>query len=118
MAVPRGLTPFKKGEERAKEAGRKGGLRSQEIKREQASMRETLKLLLEVEDSKGMTFRETSTLGLIKGAVDGKAENYKIILALLGELEEKANETPNVNINIIDNSDLEKVLYEQNRKED
>ena len=53
-----------------------------------------------------------TTLGLIKGAVDGKAENYKTIVQLLGELQEHVNETPSLNINIVDNSNLEKVLYE------
>ena len=75
-------------------------------------MKRTLEMLLEEKNSKGKTYKELTTLGLIKGAIDGKAENYKTIVQLLGELEEKI-ETPSLNINIVDNSDLEKVLYEE-----
>jgi hypothetical protein len=93
-----------------------GGKRSGEVRREKATMKKTLEMLLNEKNSKGKTYRELSTLGLIKGAIDGKAENYKTMLALLGELEEQQSETPQVNINIIDNSNLEKVLYENNNQ--
>ena len=68
--------------------------------------------LLDTKNNKGITYRELTTLGLIKGATEGKAENYKTILALLGELEEQQQETPSVQINIVDNNNLEKVLYD------
>ena len=49
----------------------------------------------------------------MQGAIEGKAENYKTIVQLLGELQEQENnETPVVNINIVDNSNLESALYE------
>ena len=70
-------------------------------------------MLLNEKNSNGKTYRELTTLGLIKGAVDGKAENYKTIVQLLGELQEQANETPSLNITITDNSNLEKALYEE-----
>ena len=89
-----------------------GGKRSGEVRREKATMRKTLEMLLEEKNNKGKTYKELTTLGLIKGAIDGKAENYKTIVQLLGELEEKI-ETPSLNINIVDNSDLEKALYEE-----
>jgi ribosomal protein S12 methylthiotransferase len=38
--------------------------------------------------------------------------NDSIDYDLLGELEEQQNETPQININIVDNSNLEKTLYE------
>ena len=98
------------------EEAQKGGKRSGEVRREKATMKKTLEMLLNEKNSKGKTYRELSTLGLIKGAIDGKAENYKTMLALLGELEEKQAETPSVNINIVDNSNLEKVLYENNNQ--
>jgi hypothetical protein len=45
--------------------------------------------------------------------MEGKADNYKTMLALLGELQESViSETPSVQINIVDNSELEKTLYE------
>ena len=117
MAMHENLTPFKEGEERTKISGHNGGVRSGEVRREKATMRKTLQLLLETPNKKGTTYRELTTLGLIKGAVDGKAENYKLILTLLGELEDKNPETPIVNINVVDNSNLEKALYEANREE-
>lgn len=95
-----------------------GGKRSGEVRREKATMKKTLELLLdEIAKVDGneekLTYKQMSTLGLIKGAMEGKAENYKTMLALLGELEEQQNETPSVNINIVDNSNLEKTLYEE-----
>ena len=108
-------TQFQSGEDAAIK-GHNGGIRSGEVRREKATMKKTLEMLLNEKNNKGITYRELTTLGLIKGATEGKAENYKVILALLGELEEIKTETPNVNINIVDNSNLEKVLYEDNNK--
>ena len=99
--------------EKAKINGRKGGIASGEAKRRKATMKKTLEMLLEEKNNKGVTYRELSTLGLIRGAVNGKAENYKAIVQLLGELEENNNTTPDITINIVDNSELEKALYEE-----
>ena len=109
------LIPFtsEQNREEAKINGRKGGIRSGEVRREKATMKKTLEMLLNEKNNKGKTYRELTTLGLIKGAVDGKAENYKTIVQLLGELQEQANEAPSLNINIVDNSNLEKALYEE-----
>ena len=96
-----------------RELGQKGGIASGEARREKATMKKTLEMLLNEKNNKGKTYRELTTLGLIKGAVDGKAENYKTIVQLLGELQEQTNETPSLNINIVDNSNLEKALYEE-----
>lgn len=90
-----------------------GGKRSGEVRKEKATMKKALEMLLDEKNGKGKTYRELATLGLIKGAIDGKADNYKTIVALLGELEEH-NETPTVNINIVDNSKLEGAMYEDN----
>ena len=93
---------------------RKGGIRSGEVRKEKATMKKTLEMLLDEKSSKGKTYRELATLGLLKGAIQGKADNYKTILTLLGEIaNEEANETPSVQINIVDNSNLEKTLYEE-----
>ena len=95
------------------EEARKGGIRSGEVRKEKATMKKTLEMLLN-EKNKGTnkTYRELSTLGLIKGAVDGKAENYKIILQLLGELEQENVITPKLEIQVVDNENLEEVMYE------
>lgn len=99
--------------EEQREIARMGGIASGKARQEKATMKKTLEMLLNEKNNKGKTYRELTTLGLIKGAVDGKAENYKTIVQLLGELQEQANETPSLNINIIDNSNLEKALYEE-----
>lgn len=91
---------------------RKGGLNSGESRKEKATMRKTLEMLLDEKNNKGKTYRELTTLGLIKGAIDGKADNYKTIVQLLGELQETQQTTPNIEIKVIDNSELEKVMYE------
>ena len=111
MANEQNLRPseYKLSQEEAK----RGGIRSGEVRREKATMKKTLEMLLNEKNNKGKTYRELTTLGLIKGAVDGKAENYKTIVQLLGELQEQTNETPSLNINIVDNSNLEKTLYEE-----
>ena len=96
---------------------RKGGINSGEARKEKATMKKTLEMLLNEKNNKGKTYRELATLGLIKGAIDGKADNYKTIVALLGELQEQENQTPNIEIKIIDNSELEKVMYENNNDE-
>lgn len=103
-------------EENASEMGRKGGIASGEARREKATMKKALEMLLEAKNSDGKTYRDLTTLGLIKGAIEGKAENYKTIVQVLGELEE-TKETPNVEIRIIDNTNLEKIMYEEKENE-
>jgi ACT domain-containing protein len=89
-----------------------GGIASGKARQEKATMRKTLEMLLNEKNNKGKTYRELSTLGLIKGAVDGKAENYKIMLQLLGELvETQPNNTPELKIEIVNNEELEKEMY-------
>lgn len=90
-----------------------GGRKSGEVRKEKATMKKTLEMLLDEKSSKGKTYRELATLGLLKGAVQGKAENYKTILTLLGEIANEEAATPSVNINIVNNEDLEKTLYEE-----
>lgn len=78
----------KRTKNKQREIARQGGVASGKARREKATMKATLEMLLDEKSSKGKTYRELSTLGLIKGAVQGKAENYKVILQLLGELKE------------------------------
>lgn len=109
-------TQFKSGQQ-AVENGRKGGIRSGEVRRERAMMKQELEAMLKQTADDNTTYKNKVTLGLLANAIDktkgGSPEAYKTILAVLGELkEEQANETPSLNINIVDNSNLEKVLYE------
>lgn len=97
----------------------KGGIASGEARRKKAELKKTLEMLLEETNDKGRSYKELSTLGLIKGAIDGKAENYKVMLLMLGELEEQQElGTPIVNINVVDNTKLESALYEDETNED
>ena len=101
-----------------RELGQKGGIRSVEVRREKATMKKTLEMMLNTTNEDGETYQYEVTLGLIANAIDktkgGSPEAYKTILAVLGELkEEKEQETPSLNINIVDNSNLEKTLYEE-----
>lgn len=100
----------------SQEEAKKGGINSGIARREKATMKKTLEMLVDEiakvdgNDDK-LTYKQLATLGLIKGAMDGKADNYKTMLEVLGELVEN-NNTPEININIVDNSKLEKVMYE------
>lgn len=122
MANEQNLIPFTSDQDReeAKKNGRKGGIASGKVRREKATMRETLKEMLEeVADiegnTKGLTYRQLATLGLIKGSILGNSANYKTIMETIGELEGENQSTPTVKIEISDNSKLEGVLYEANR---
>ena len=102
-----------------KRIAKMGNIAGLEARRKRKLMRDVLEDKLDIIDAEGLTNQERVTLGLIKGAIDGRAENYKTILEVLGELgENNSNQTPSVSINIIDNSALEQALYDENRKED
>lgn len=114
-------TQFKSGQQ-AVENGRKGGIRSGEVRRERAMMKQELEAMLKQTTDDNTTYKNKVTLGLLANAIDktkgGSPEAYKTILAVLGELkEEQTNETPSLNINIVDNSNLEKVLYSEENNE-
>lgn len=103
------------------EEAKKGGIASGEARRKKATMRETLKKMLEdipidEENKDKLTNGELATLGLIKGARCGNSTNYRTILETIGELVEGTSlSTPTVKIEISDNSSLEKTLYETNQ---
>lgn len=113
------LIPFnQRTEEEKRRIATMGGKASGEARREKATMKKTLEMLLDtrpnIEANKdGKTFRELATSGLILGACEGKAENYKVMLQLLGELQEQENTTtPKLEISIVNNEGLEKVMYD------
>lgn len=114
-------TQFKSGQQ-AVENGRKGGIRSGEVRRERAMMKQELEAMLKQTTDDNTTYKNKVTLGLLANAIDktkgGSPEAYKTILAVLGELkEEQVNETPSLNIQIVDNSNLEKALYSEENNE-
>lgn len=96
----------------------KGGVNSGIARREKATMKETLRQMLEeVADIEGndnkLTYRQLATLGLIKGSIQGKADNYKTILEAIGELTNEVKITPEINIKVVDNEELEKAMYDK-----
>jgi DNA-binding SARP family transcriptional activator len=72
--------------EEAKSMGKNGGIASGKARREKATMRKTLEMLLEMENKDGKTYKELATLGLLKGAIKGNSQNYRVILETLGEI--------------------------------
>lgn len=110
-----------------------GGIASGKARREKASFKKAVKWLLEESniritqgdiyekykeqgiDISMLTPSQLATIGLWAGAVIGKNENYKTLMEVNEEKIENA-ETPEININIIDNSSLEKELYEEDKE--
>lgn len=101
--------------EERKRIAKMGNIAGLETRRNKKKMREALEEILQMKREGGeLTYQEEAILGLIEGATEGKAENFKVILETLGELKaEESKATPDVQINIIDNSNLEKTLYEE-----
>ena len=111
---------------------RKGGLNSAESRRRKKSLREKAKLLMSLSIQDQEELLKAKELGLETNDVDIemmnlihmlniiKKENFNSVGAFnsLKELtdgELNNNETPPVTINIVDNSNLEKTLYEENK---
>jgi hypothetical protein len=111
-------TQFKSGEE-AVENGRKGGVASGEARRQKATMKKVLQDMLEqiplTEDNKEkLTYKELATLGVIKGAINGNATNYKTILEAIGELAvQSETKEPVININMINNDNLQEDFFKE-----
>lgn len=78
-----------------------GGIRSGEVRKEKAIMKATLEMLLEERSKSGKTYKELATLGLIKGAIKGNAQNYRTILETLGELDQEINKESTNKITIV-----------------
>lgn len=87
MANEQNLINFRERTPRERtELAKKGQIASTKAKREKATMRKTLELLLEMENKDGKTYKELATLGLLKGAMKGNSNNYRVILETLGEI--------------------------------
>lgn len=135
MANEENLKPFTSNQDReeAKKNGIKGGIASGEVRRKKKQFLDAVKWLAnsDIKITKGTTFdiyknnnidiskldpTQLATLGLWMGAVQGRAENYKTLVEANGELvtsEEKI--APTLQIELVDNSNLEKTLYEENK---
>ena len=116
----------------------KGGIASGKVRREKATMKKSLELLLNSKinidkiddmtindlksklkmlgaDTSKMKVEDLVNAGLILGAVFGNANNYKTIIETKGEMLEEKNSTPTLTLEVVDNSSLNKVLYEENK---
>lgn len=135
MANEQNLKPIQS-KNQARKLGKNGGIRSGEVRREKATFKNAIKWLVEsdIKIDKGNLYEsfkqsgidisklnttQLATLGLWSGAVQGNATNYKTLMEANEEIQTDT-ETPNININIIDNEHLEKVMYsnEDNNTED
>ena len=116
MAKEDNLIPFTEmSPSRHSELSKKGQKASVEARKKKKSMKETLEMLLEMETKSGRTNREEITIGLINGAKKGNSNNYRTILETLGEITQEQYVAPVIEVAVVDNSNLEKVMYETNR---
>lgn len=100
------LIPFtERTKEEQREIARQGGIASGIVRKEKATMLQTLEQILNEEykdkhgNKTGKTYKELATLGLIKGAVNGSGKNYEIIQSLM-EKKERKEEESNITIQI------------------
>ena len=119
--------------EEARIIGSKGGKASVEARRQKKSLREKAKLLmsLSIQDQKELL--KAKELGLNEEEVDIemmnlihmlniiKKENFNSVGAFnslkdLTDEEDNTNKTPELKIEIVNNEDLEAVMYENNDK--
>lgn len=77
------------------EEQRKAGIRSGEVRRENATMRKQLESMLNSTNDNGELYSNLVSLGLIANAIDktkgGNPEAYKVIAKMLGELNDEAS---------------------------
>ena len=105
-----------------------GGIASGKARKEKATFKKAIKWLVESNikitdgdildtfkkagiDISNLDTTQLATIGLWYGAVNGNATNYKTLMEANDEIQ-ATNETPNIEIKIVDNSNLEKVMYE------
>ena len=124
MAKEDNLIPFNKmSQSKRSEIARKGAIASNKVQKEKKTFKMALKELLEEEvkdkqgNPTGKTYQDLVNIGLVKGAMKGNAINYKTILETIGELEAEKTEVsvPTIKLEVVDNSKLESVLYEDKK---
>lgn len=138
MANPNGnienLNPVRS-EKEARILGQKGGIASGEARRNKKTYTDAVKWLTNADikitkgkiketleangiSTKGLDPTQLATLGLWLGAVYGNAQNFKTLMETNGEnIEEENTYMPEIEHlgEIVDNSHLEKELYEANK---
>lgn len=99
---------------------RKAGIASGKARQERATMKKVLEDMLKETNNTGLTYQQLATLGLIKGATKGNAQNYKTIIEMLGEVpKEQFNDSkePILNITINNEDKLKEAFYEKEGQE-
>ena len=116
--------------EEARKIGSKGGKASVEARRQKKSLREKAKLLMSLSIQDQEELLKAQELGLNEEDIDIemmnlihmlniiKKENFNSVGAFnslkeLTDEQTETTETPNIQINIVDNSDLESIMYEE-----
>ena len=79
------LTPYKKGEERAKINGSKGGIAARESRKRAQTFKAVLELLLDEVQENGKTRRENISDALLLVAESGNVEAFKALRDSVGE---------------------------------
>lgn len=134
MANVQNLIPFTSDQDRekAKINGKKGGVASQKVQAQKRTFKKAIEWLVnsDIKITKGEMYdklkeqgidmskldtTQVATLGLWLGAVNGNSTNYKTLMEGNNEIAEEGTSTPKLAIEIIDNSNLEKTLYEANQ---
>jgi hypothetical protein len=120
-------------EEEKKEIAKKGGQASQRVQAEKRSFKKAIEWLLNSDiritqgtiydkfkemgiDISTLNIEQQMTLGVALGGIQGNASNYKILMEGNSEIEsEQPGVAPTLKIELVDNSNLEKTLYEADR---
>ena len=128
------LIPFnERTEEEQRRIATMGGIASGETRKQKATFKNAVKWLVESDikikegtladtfkkagiDISNLNPTQLATIGLWFGAVNGNATNYRILMEANEEVEAETG-TPNVEIKIVDNSELEKVMYDNKNDE-
>lgn len=118
--------------EEKREIGKKGGKASQKVQKEKRTFKKAIEWLVNSDikithgsmfdlmkangiDTSKLNTTQMATLGLWWGAVQGNSTNFKTLMEGNNEVTEETPETPKLQVEIIDNSNLEKTLYEKNK---
>ena len=131
MANEQNLVPMSMRTPRERsELGKKGNKKSTEVKRQRKTFKKAVEWLANSDiklkegniydlfkksgiDISNLDTTQLATIGLWYGAVQGNASNYKTLMEANNEIDSTVGETPSVTVNIVDNSHLEKALYEE-----
>lgn len=119
--------------EEVREIAKKGGINSGKARKEKASFKKSLETLLNSDikitqgaiydkfkamgiDISNKSLTELANLGVMLGAIEGNATNYKTLMESNNEIAvDGVISSPTVKIELVDNSKLEKTLYEENK---